>query len=1145
MHAYNLRSRVNSPAAASLRGSPGITPSLKTQSNPTPRVQQPPVVLQLDHVIGTTTKSSSGLSSCLETNSFAYCAGSVAVLADIDEYGTVTRRYYRARPAAIALNASSSYYSTPSSTPTRKRRPLVTPKKDQENPTLGRSLREDDNAKTWTARERIKSIRCVSLSPNGRLLAVGETGYNPRVLIFSTAKGASTEVPLSIINDHTWGVKSVAFSLDSRYLASLGESNDGFLFVWGINPRSGAVKLYATNKCTTNVCHMTWCGQRLITAGTRHVKVWYLPGAERSSPSKTTRLREVLERSPAAGPTPLPGRNCLLGDLANLTFTCVVAISDQRILICTDVGSLCFVDVSKNPAEVVALNLESCCTTAVGYREGPRRLVWAGGGGDVQEASVEDVMQRDELTTEQPRASLGRMGSASRGRKGSALRQSLGLSQLNQRGTVAVSCLTKHTICIDADSNLVLTSTWHSGSPTQTSLSSHSESIQGVQVLPRNAGLGAFFTWSRRGELRFWTSDARILRVERIELDEGSDVGDAASNELKVLRYYSEGVLISGDRFGVLKLMKCGEQGFELSSTARAHSAEVNDICIDNTSTFVATCSRDRIVQVFRTGNSLLELLQTTDDHIAAVNQVMFSQDGNLLLSCSADRTIVVREKVFREHGANMLVAFLQTRIITIKASPLCMCLVPGQENILYVSALDRHITKVDFASGAILENFKVAESDMDDHAVLNAIQVTTSTGIGSQRAVLVGCSSTDKSVRIYDLQRNVLLSKESAHTEGISDIALLRDYASGQNEEMFVSTGHDSTVMIWSVGVNKQLPVTPAIELTQEQAMRVYDADNTPTKASPATLPPLRKVLTKLDIAEFVKSAPLNSPALRNPSPAQLKRKGSKLALTSSAIAETNENTSPTLQRRASADDRPKLERRSPSPPAYATRRSKKPTTRGEIAKDFFTRQSEWLPRSPSPEDTPIATTLKQDSGVKNSRLRRPPSVPMDLRARALAQERYISRNKAPSKSAVISTATEQASWVLKSYKKKLEATQEEVDLLEVEQDLESVLEVIRRKRTRKDGTVQTQKMGMTSKSRLRLKRQSSAIEVSTATVPEEQMQSSSTTGSETNSPIYESNIGKHSLTSESTHQAVDPSAGLGVDGLSVLMRKATLTES
>lgn len=1142
-HPYNLRSRVTTPASSRTPGN-ATTPSSKFLSAAPSRPQPAHLSLQLDHVIGTTTKNPSGLSSCPDAGTFAYCAGSVAVLAHVNNADVVSHRYYRARPAAISINPSTSYYTTPTSTPTRKRHTLITPRKESDAITPVRTISEDENAKTWTARERIKSIKCVSLSPNGRFLAIGETGYNPRVLLFSTARDASCELPLSIIADHTWGVKCVAFSPDSRFLATLGEANDGFLFVWSINPRTGAARLCATNKCTTNVCHMTWCGERLITVGTRHVKIWQLPETEKPSPNKRSRLRNIMEPSSTTNPTPLPGRNCLLGDMAHATFTCAVPVNDQHTFICTDVGSLCMVDVSKSPAELTPVAQDPCPASAMALRQGPKRLVWAGGGGELQETDIDAYLELNRASSSD-QSNPGQAGVSLDFRmpRRSTLRQSLGLSQLRPTGPIAVSCLTKHVVLIDTDANLVLTTLNAEGpSSGRAPLSSHNEPVQGVQSLESSAGLGAFFTWSKNGEVRFWGHNAELLRVEQIELDEGSDVDDAGSNELKVLRHSSQGVFLSGDRFGVLKLTKAVD--WQLCYTARAHSAEVNDITLDPDSRFAATCSRDRMVQVFRLQPENLDLIQTTDDHIAAVNQLAFSHDGCTLLSCSSDRTIVVREKAIRESGAEAIVAFLQTRIITIKSSPLSMCLVPDKGNILYISALDRQITKVDFVTGTILDSFKVADHDSDDHAVLNAIQVIPNPNLGNYRSLLVGSSSTDKSVRIYDLDKQSLLSKESAHTEGISDLALLRrDPGQDVSKNSFISTGHDSTIMLWTVVKSSQIPFTPVTELTQEQASMSYESEDTPVKGSPATLPPLRKVLTKIDIAEFVRSNSPHSPSGRDPSPARLMRKGSKLALASSAIQEGDENVSPALRRRASADDRAKAERRSPSPPSYATRRIKKPLNRGEVTKDFFSRQSEWLRRSPSPQDTSAGLYTKQESRANKTRLRRPPSVPTDLRVRSQAQERRPSSLHAAIDNASITTASEQTCQVLRAYKKKLRTTTGPANLDEIEEELESVLKVVKAKRGNKRPSVNLRRTNSSVVPRVKRSAGSSA-----ELAIDRRQSNTSGSSSEATTPTSDNSSSKQLGNPPKSQKQRRESSNVGiaaVDGLSVLLEKTDLAES
>lgn len=134
--------------------------------------------MSLKQIIGATVSSPPGFDSLPASRSIAYTAGGIAVLLSLNEDLTLSQRFFRARPDATPLAPLSSSVQSPSlrhaTLATQKR--YGTPLRDASTgPGLLATEWEDSpTSKTWTARERVKSASCVSLSADGRHLAVGE-----------------------------------------------------------------------------------------------------------------------------------------------------------------------------------------------------------------------------------------------------------------------------------------------------------------------------------------------------------------------------------------------------------------------------------------------------------------------------------------------------------------------------------------------------------------------------------------------------------------------------------------------------------------------------------------------------------------------------------------------------------------------------------------------------------------------------------------------------------------------------------------------------------------------------------------------------------------------------------------------------------
>ena len=135
--------------------------------------------LSLETVIGTTTTSTNGFGSDHESCSFAVCAGPAVVLSQLDENLNVIQRFFRARPDVWPINATPSFYNSPASQGTSEfRSRFASSLRDKGYgrttavDTIGVSCWESPGRSKASKRTRYAS--CVSLSPGGKLLAIGE-----------------------------------------------------------------------------------------------------------------------------------------------------------------------------------------------------------------------------------------------------------------------------------------------------------------------------------------------------------------------------------------------------------------------------------------------------------------------------------------------------------------------------------------------------------------------------------------------------------------------------------------------------------------------------------------------------------------------------------------------------------------------------------------------------------------------------------------------------------------------------------------------------------------------------------------------------------------------------------------------------------
>ncbi|EEP81539.1 predicted protein [Uncinocarpus reesii 1704] len=858
-NSLGLRSKLSVPVA-SVKPAPTNSPALKAGSKPSPKLSSPyQCSLSLRTVIGTTTSNPHGFSCHEPSRTFALCAGSAAVLAELDEELNISQRFFRARPSATGINAIPSYYnntSTPPTTPDTRSKTLQIPSRAANGGSSTNSPNdwgEPSSPRTWSSRERIKAVTSVALSPNGRFLA---TGYNPRVLIFSTANDFPSDTPLSVLAEHSFGVRSLAFSPNSQYLATLGDINDGFLFIWALNLKTGAARLHSANKCTSFIRDICWLGNNLITVGVRHIKVWRLGDGAPNSPTKAKPNSDSSTLSANLGPIALPGRNCLLGNLRESVFTCISTISDNEAIVCTDTGAICLLDDTTGQQKLHFIkNLNIGVSSIAVDRE--TAVVWFGcRDGAFQQLSTEDLKVSSSGSVPTPSTETPESPKS------------------KNPPTVSMGIVSNHMVTVDSTHAIrvyPLVSPNIAQVTQGVDLLAHKDSILGISAItvPTPHSGAQFFTWSCTGAVSFWDLEGKCHATRRVEIEQLAG-NDDEPNELKVLRTTEDmKMFVSGDKTITGEPWGC-------KHNVRAHAGEITDIAIHSNSELrlIATCGRDRMVQVFQDTEESFDLIQTMDEHVAAVGRLLFVKDGEKLLSCSADRTVIIRERVVREGDQTTLAAFFLSKVITLKASPISMTIPPDYTDTLIISTMDRQIHRYDIPSCRLLHSFKAADLETNDTVVMSSLTVGSETAESSPK-LLVGVSTTDKSIRVYDLSKDALLTREFGHTEGVSDVVLIETHQGDAIKKTLVSTGLDGIIMIWDLTVQLQSLLQ---DTTNSFVRPEYE---TPSKELTASKPPLRRILSRSELAGFQKlDSPSPCPRTRDPSPPLTRRRVSRFTL-------------------------------------------------------------------------------------------------------------------------------------------------------------------------------------------------------------------------------------------------------------------------
>lgn len=600
-------------------------------------------------------------------------------------------------------------------------------------------------------RERVRTVSCVALSPDGTLLAIGETGYHPRIALFSLAPDLSNS-PVALIYEHSFGIRLIVFSPTLRSFVSLGLINDGFLNVWRMAPAS-SIELVASNKCTSVVNKVLWHGDYVVVLGLRMLKVWRVdPMADHEKSAINT--------------TPLRGKNVLLGPLLTSNFIDGVSMNDNEIVILSDKSHLMLLKLNYDALKLFSLkrvsgDLQSLCVDHGGDR------IW-------YQTALEQVHAIDLDVLEEAVAQ-----SPAQPTPNALVDSLLHLTAPSfALKNVSDECL------LSLDRNHELNLINKKNKARTLVVASFVDGLAGFKV----ASLREFVVYSKVGIIQTLTTNDQPELLCHVDLPADGVI----TNSLTAVDYDS-GSLVCGDAYGNVYIGAVESTKFNVIYKLKAHASKVNDAIFFEQEQFVYACSisRDRMVQVYsraKAAGSSWDLLQTLASHSGNIIRVVYHR--SCLHVCSADKTISVHR--IDEVGDNITIT--QEKVISLRNTPITMKICQDE---LIVSTNDRCLLIYSTTDRYELVRTQKLYDDKNESLAIENFAV---------HRKVIAVASADRSLRLFNFHLGKPVSVFWGHLEPIVSLTFTEN--SG-----LVSMSLDGCLFEWNLK-SSELPGEESLSL-------------------------------------------------------------------------------------------------------------------------------------------------------------------------------------------------------------------------------------------------------------------------------------------------------------------------------------------
>ncbi|KAI3403274.2 hypothetical protein KGF56_003862 [Candida oxycetoniae] len=594
-------------------------------------------------------------------------------------------------------------------------------------------------------KNKVRSVSCLAISPNKKLLAVGETGYQPRVLLFSLAPNSHSG-PIIVIYEHSFGINSLSFSPDSKYLCSLGLVNDGCIHIWKLGLNTAI--LQASNRCSNIVHKMIWHENTIITLGLRFIKLWNFENG-------------------AGKPLVLKGKNVTLGNLMNSNFVGASILNEDEMLIIANSNQLLLLKLNFNSPKLVALESPSLQfdSLAVDHESG---VVWLGGETDdgLKSIPIDQLKTRElnQLSNGLVQTNSSSSSSSSSSKFPTKLHSQFnsgvfGIApkeSTNRNGALVdiVDFSSTHLICLSGDETIRVynKSEGRQDSPLAGAVISD---IAGF----KKSHTKEFLVFSKFGKVeKFLPESSELKPLLNFQLPSNG----ITPNTLTAIEKIDESTFVLGDKYGSLYIVEIqgNPSEYEIKYRTQAHVTIINEVIFFQfqDKNLICSISRDRMIQLFVRDeeSKIWDLWQTVPTHNGNLLQVKYHD--NRLYVCSSDRSISIHVL-----SGDPKLALIKTKIITLRSTPTAMAIF---DNDLVVSTVDRQVLIFDNANN----NFELRRSLKLMNEKLNESIVIAS--FVKFRHLLIAWSA-DKSIRCFNYSTGKPIGVTWGHSDSLLGLYL------------------------------------------------------------------------------------------------------------------------------------------------------------------------------------------------------------------------------------------------------------------------------------------------------------------------------------------------------------------------------------